>query len=364
MSDPNHRPSASVPGSESTGASVGPAAGRTALRVVDVGPEHTDAVLGLIHRAFAARRAVEPPSTALAETSDTVRAALAGPGGLLTLRREVPVGALLLDDSRPGLLGMRRVSVDPARQAHGVASAMVGVAEDVAEHRGLDGVWLRARAELSDTVRFWRRRGYRETRGDGSVLELGKTLWLALEAPTPEATRACAARLATLLSSGDLVVLTGELGAGKTVFTQGIAAGLDVRGPVTSPTFVISRLHPPLGAGPALVHVDAYRLGGASELDDLDLDASVDEAVTVVEWGAGLAEGLAESWLDVRVERWGQGGAAALAAAGPRGVAPDAAARCPESRVLSLRPHGPRWVGVPLRSSLSPWVDVGVHDGR
>ena len=102
-----------------------------------------------------------------------------------------------------------------------------------------------------------------------------------------------------VLAAGDLVVLTGGLGAGKTTLTQGIGEGLGVRGPITSPTFVIARVHPSLVGGPDLVHVDAYRLGGVAELDDLDLDASLDEAVTVVEWGHGLAEGLAEDHLEV-----------------------------------------------------------------
>ena len=118
------------------------------------------------------------------------------------------------------------------------------------------------------------------------------------------------------------MVLTGELGAGKTTLTQGIGAGLGVRGDVTSPTFVIARVHPSLVDGPALVHADAYRLGGLAELDDLDLDASVEEAVTVVEWGEGIAESLTAHRLEVRLDRLlGDGtshGAAALAAAGPR----------------------------------------------
>jgi tRNA threonylcarbamoyladenosine biosynthesis protein TsaE len=106
-------------------------------------------------------------------------------------------------------------------------------------------------------------------------------------------------RLGRLLRAGDLVVLSGELGAGKTTLTQGIGAGLGVRGPVTSPTFVIARMHPSLVGGPPLVHADAYRLGGALELDDLDLDASVEESVTVVEWGHGVAERLADAYLEV-----------------------------------------------------------------
>ena len=110
-------------------------------------------------------------------------------------------------------------------------------------------------------------------------------------------------RLAALLRAGDLVILAGPLGAGKTTLVQGIGAGLGVRGPVTSPTFVIARVHPAVsGPGPALVHADAYRLGSIGEVDDLDLDTDAAGAVTVVEWGSGLAEGLAEDRLEVSIE--------------------------------------------------------------
>jgi tRNA threonylcarbamoyladenosine biosynthesis protein TsaE len=112
-------------------------------------------------------------------------------------------------------------------------------------------------------------------------------------------TRALGVRLAAVLRAGDLVVLAGGLGAGKTTLTQGIGEGLGVRGPVTSPTFVIARAHPSLVGGPPLVHVDAYRVGGFDELDTLDLDTSLEESVTVVEWGHGLAEDLAESYVEV-----------------------------------------------------------------
>jgi tRNA threonylcarbamoyladenosine biosynthesis protein TsaE len=122
-------------------------------------------------------------------------------------------------------------------------------------------------------------------------------------ADSPEATRAVGAAVARLVRAGDLLVLSGDLGAGKTTFTRGLAGGLGVRGDVTSPTFVISRVHPSVVGGPALVHVDAYRLGESAELDDLDLDAYLDEAVTVVEWGAGLAESLTEDRLEVEIVR-------------------------------------------------------------
>jgi tRNA threonylcarbamoyladenosine biosynthesis protein TsaE len=111
--------------------------------------------------------------------------------------------------------------------------------------------------------------------------------------------RALGAEIARWLAPGDLVVLTGGLGAGKTTLTQGLAEGLGVRGPVTSPTFVIARVHPSLVGGPALVHVDAYRLGSLDEVDDLDLDASLEDSVTVVEWGEGRVEALTESRLEV-----------------------------------------------------------------
>jgi tRNA threonylcarbamoyladenosine biosynthesis protein TsaE len=118
--------------------------------------------------------------------------------------------------------------------------------------------------------------------------------------PTAGDTHAFGVRLARVLRRGDLVLLSGPLGAGKTALVQGIGAGLGVTGRVASPTFVIARVHP----GPVpLVHVDAYRLGSLEEVDDLDLDVSADDAVTVVEWGAGKVEQLAESHLVVELER-------------------------------------------------------------
>ncbi|MGI8949306.1 MAG: tRNA (adenosine(37)-N6)-threonylcarbamoyltransferase complex ATPase subunit type 1 TsaE, partial [Ornithinimicrobium sp.] len=119
--------------------------------------------------------------------------------------------------------------------------------------------------------------------------------------PTAADTRRFGRLLGEQLRAGDLVLLTGDLGAGKTTLTQGLADGLGVRGPITSPTFVIAREHPSLSAGPPLVHVDAYRLGGRAELDDLDLDTALDEAVTVVEWGEGLVEQLSGDRLEVRL---------------------------------------------------------------
>ncbi|OCB63260.1 tRNA (N6-adenosine(37)-N6)-threonylcarbamoyltransferase complex ATPase TsaE [Mycobacterium malmoense] len=125
-----------------------------------------------------------------------------------------------------------------------------------------------------------------------------------------EDTVALGSRLGGQLRAGDVVVLTGPLGAGKTVLARGIAAAMDVDGPVTSPSYVLARVHPPRRPGaPAMIHVDMYRLldsDGAdllAELDSLDLDTELDDAVVVVEWGEGLVERLAERHLDVRLER-------------------------------------------------------------
>ncbi|KLO62470.1 MULTISPECIES: tRNA (adenosine(37)-N6)-threonylcarbamoyltransferase complex ATPase subunit type 1 TsaE [Dermacoccus] len=115
--------------------------------------------------------------------------------------------------------------------------------------------------------------------------------------PDAEATADLGRALARIVRRGDVIVMTGDLGAGKTTTTRALGEALGVRGDVTSPTFVIAREHPSLGDGPALVHVDAYRLGGFGELDDLDLDTSLDDAVTVIEWGAGMAEALSDDRL-------------------------------------------------------------------
>jgi tRNA threonylcarbamoyladenosine biosynthesis protein TsaE len=136
--------------------------------------------------------------------------------------------------------------------------------------------------------------------------------------PTPEDTHALGQDLAAALRPGDLVVLVGPLGAGKTALTQGIGAGLGVREPVTSPTFVIARVHQ--GGRVPLVHVDAYRLGGAADVEDLDLDASTEESVTVVEWGQGLVEQLTDEHLVVALDR-----------------------RDDDVRTALLIPHGPSW---------------------
>jgi tRNA threonylcarbamoyladenosine biosynthesis protein TsaE len=161
-------------------------------------------------------------------------------------------------------------------------------------------------------------------------------------------------RLAGVFRAGDLVILSGPLGAGKTTLTQGIGDGLGVRGPVTSPTFVIARVHPPLrvepglgGTPPSLVHADAYRIGSALELDDLDLEADLETSVTVVEWGEGRAENLSEDRLEIVITP-----APPSAAADTVGVPEVEDNDVP--RAVSISGVGSRWQDIRL-----PPADVG-----
>jgi tRNA threonylcarbamoyladenosine biosynthesis protein TsaE len=302
----------------------------TDLHVVDATQEHVDDIVSVIHHAFSARRVLDPPSTQLSENATTVAAAVAEHGGLLVLSDGVPLGAMLFEQTGD-ILNLRRVSVDPRYQTRGVASAMVGCAEQVAVRRGLGRVNLIARVELPDTVEFWRRRGYAIVDRQAHNLIYAKAMPVELTVPTADDMQAIGEELAGQLRAGDVLVLSGDLGAGKTTFTQGLGVGLKVRGAITSPTFVISRVHPSLGDGPALVHVDAYRVGGFAELDDLDLDASLEDAVTVVEWGHGLAEALAPDRLDIVVTRGDDDS--------------------DETRSLRITPIGPRWAASGVRVS-------------
>lgn len=142
--------------------------------------------------------------------------------------------------------------------------------------------------------------------------------------PTADDMRALGVSIGRLLRAGDLVLLDGPLGAGKTTLTQGIADGLGVRGPITSPTFVIARQHPSLVEGPALIHVDAYRINTWDELEDLGFGFDVDHNVIVAEWAAGRLEGIAEAYLTVRIARHEDD----------------------EDRDVTIEPTGTRWEGV------------------
>ena len=173
----------------------------------------------------------------------------------------------------------------------------------------------------------------------------------SVEVGTAGQTHDLAAALGGELQAGDLLVLSGELGAGKTTFTQGLGEGLGVRAGIISPTFVLVRIHPnlpdgPRPGGPDLVHVDAYRLESASEIDDIDLENTMDSAVTVVEWGRGRVEHLSESRLEVELHR--RLGSAPSSDQRPSGAVLDFDTDdADEPRTVAFRGFGPRWAEPP-----------------
>ena len=192
-------------------------------------------------------------------------------------------------------------------------------------------------------------------------------------------TRAAAHALAPLLTAGDLLLLSGELGAGKTTFTRALGEGLGVREGVISPTFVLSRVHPNLPdgtrpGGPDLVHVDAYRLSSVEELDDLDLEFSLEKSVTVIEWGRGKAEHLSDSRLELDFTRL-TGADASIAYAAenysPTGEGEfdwdalddreEESADASEPRLLRITAYGPRWEGEAYRSLEAAMLKLGVE---
>ncbi len=307
------------------------------VEIRPIGPDDAAVLLDAIRPAFEARPPLDPPAATLTETAESLARLLAHRGGLLARLDGEPVGGLVLDPVGTSMY-VRRFGVRPDVQGHGIAARLIAAAVEAAD--GFDDLTVVARLELPETVGFWVRRGFREVRRDEPNVELRRPLNTFLfDVPDADTMRELGRTLAGQLRAGDLVVLSGELGAGKTTLTQGLGAGLEVRGDITSPTFVIARVHPSLVGGPALVHVDAYRLGGIDELDDLDLDTSLDDAVTVVEWGEGIAEGLSESRLELRVIR-------ALAQSGD----PDDH----DPRRVLMMPVGPRWYELEVPDSQRP----------
>ncbi|HSF26897.1 MAG TPA: tRNA (adenosine(37)-N6)-threonylcarbamoyltransferase complex ATPase subunit type 1 TsaE [Actinomycetes bacterium] len=287
------------------------AAPPSGLVVRDACPSDAQVIRDVVVEAFLDRPRLDPPTTATDETVHSVREALESYGGVVAELEGQVVGALLLA-READVLTLRRVATRPGYRRRGVAGAMAAHAEARAQRIGVRVVALSARPELPATVGFWRNRGFTQTGRRGHLLDLAKPAPVSIVLPDAAATRRLGARIAGLLHAGDLVVLAGELGAGKTTLAQGLGAALGVRGEVTSPTYVIARVHPSTSGGPDLVHVDAYRLGGQLEVDDLDLDASVEESVTVVEWGEGKVEALAEDRLEVRIDRDAPGGRLAV----------------------------------------------------
>lgn len=280
----------------------------------------------VIHAAFGARPPLDPPAPALSETTESLVALMSTGGGVVARLAGELAGVILLtpkpDDPATGVL--QRVSVHPRFQRHGVASAMVAVIEPLAVELGFSRIELVARREIAGLVQFWQHRGFGVAGPGDHLVPLAKELPVVVTAVTAAQMKALGARLASVLRAGDVIIAHGDLGAGKTTFTQGLAAGLGVDGAIISPTFVLSRVHPSRSGGPDLVHVDAYRLGDPAELDDLGLDTET--CVTVVEWGVGMAEQLSEDRLVVAIHRSG--------AENTDGTDP---------RTLVISAVGPRW---------------------
>ncbi len=281
------------------------------------------AILDVVQRAFLARPIVGDQPDAFRDDVRSTEARLENGRGYLTVVDGLPVGVTMVARQR-GALRLGRVCVLPDFRQLGVASFMIGVVLQDLAVRGEERVQLLARQEFPPLQAWWTRHGF-EPQGvvEGNCVVMARVLPVAVEVPDADAMRGLGARLAALLRAGDLIIASGDLGAGKTTLTQGIGAGLDVSGPVISPTFMLARVHPARGDGPALVHVDAYRLGGFAELDDLGLDDSLDASVTLVEWGTGVAEALASDRLEIDIRR---------------GIDPD-----DETRWVFLTPIGARW---------------------
>lgn len=298
------------------------------LRLAD--EDDSQALLSLIRTSFAARRPVDPPPEALRDGVEDVARRVRECGAVVASIGDADVGCLLMSYQPGDALMVHRVSVLPGRQHGGVASALVRGAAEWAADQGRRTIQLMARADLPELVSWWQMHGFgidHETEG-GYILTRG--LPVSVTVPTAEDMRALGRRLAGHLRAGDLLVANGELGAGKTTLAQGLGAGLQVEGPIISPTFVLSRIHHSAVGGPGLVHVDAYRMGSAAELEDIDLDSSMAESVTLVEWGAGFAEGLSREHLDIDIVR--------------------SADPADDARTVYFTAHGERWAGEDLFS--------------
>jgi len=326
--------------------------------------DNAPAMVEVIHAAFGARPPLDPPSTAVDETAESISDLLAAGGGIYAEVDGRPAGSIVITGLSETLATFQRVSVHPDFQRHGVASAMVDAALSYAAELGFRRVELFARAEFDELIAFWQHRGFTPVRPQPHGVILGRELPTVLVVPTAAEMQQVGARLAGLLCAGDVLIASGELGAGKTTLTQGIAAGLGVQGHVISPTFVLSRIHPArpdqdLDGAPALVHVDAYRLSGAAELDDLDLDATLASSVTVVEWGEGIAEGLADDRLQIEIIRSGA----------PADALSEAAERVAEAghdptdpRTMIISAVGERWRGIDLTRLLAAEPETTVAD--
>ncbi len=287
------------------------------LTLRTAGPQDAERMLDVIREAFTARPPVDPPADFLQDSIETVANRLAAtPGVVAELNGPdgpTMVGCLLVSldvfGDEPGqIAGLHRVSVRPAYRNSGVAEVIVRAAAELASDLGATSVRLLCRREFPETRAWWERHGFRVVDEAPTGQIMGRLLPVRGEAPDADAMRAIGEQLAGVLEPGDIVIASGDLGAGKTTLAQGLGRGLGVTDPVISPTFVLSRIHQSHTGRPGLVHVDAYRIGSALELDDLDLESSLTGssgtgAVAFIEWGAGLAEGLAADRLELDIRR-------------------------------------------------------------
>ena len=317
---------------------VDPAAGHDPEVVIRLAtPDDAAAVLGVVRAAFAARPPVDPPAAALSDTIADVRETMLDGEIVLAEVDGVPAASLQISPpvERPDgswVSGMHRVSVVPQFRHFGVGASIIRAGAMVASAMGATHLELLSRREFPENLRMWQRHGFSIAREVALGYIMRRELPVRVDVVDGASMQSLGQMIANLVRAGDLVVAAGDLGAGKTTLAQGLARGLDVEGQVISPTFVISRIHRSRHAGPDLVHVDAYRLGSAAEVDDLDLDETMATSVTLVEWGHGLVEGLADSVLNIEIQRSGD---------------PD-----DETRVVLIWGEGPRWADIDLRGEL------------
>lgn len=317
---------------------VPPAIARATLRDGRIGTvrpavaSDVDAMVSVIHAAFGARRRAGAASDALKETHATLSQALMGGSGYVAHVDGVLAGVTLVSpDGSAVRLG--RVSVRPDYQRLGLAGVLVrGILESMAA-RGVPRVTLLARKEFPELRRWWESHGLVASGEEGNCWVLTRPLPIVAEVPTADAMRALGGALASLVRAGDVLIASGGLGAGKTTFAQGLGEGMAVAGPILSPTFVLARVHRSTTGGPALVHADAYRLGGFAELEDLDLEESLDDSVTLIEWGEGVAEELADDRLGIDIRR---------------GLDPS-----DDTRLVLFTPCGSRWDRGHLRATIA-----------
>jgi tRNA threonylcarbamoyladenosine biosynthesis protein TsaE len=289
--------------------------------------------------AYRASPPLDPPSSALRESVDDVSAHLAEYGGVIGFDDERPVASLRFrfeDSDGSRVAWLRRVGVSPELWRHSVGTQLVAYAHALLARRGdVDELRIGVRKARPGSRRFWESLSYTASHEGAHDYwdELARVPPYEGPVASADSMQMLGRRLATLLGPGDVVVCSGALGAGKTTFAQGLAAGLGVSAAVTSPTFVLARTHK-TPTGLSFVHADAYRLGAVAdplaELDALDLDATLDEAVTLVEWGEGLAERLAANRVEVRIDF----------------VSDD-------ERSIVIDALGRRWAGIDVRTALS-----------